>query len=316
MMDILYDTKTREPHTCTIHTVQPTIAKPGAVYNITLNPVYDKQGTIIGHEGITNNISTLVNTRQRLADETRLAEDSYRMKSAFMASMTHELRTPLNAIVGFTSVIEALSDSPERGEYVRIVRNSSDMLQRLINDIIEASTITDGNIAIEPSDVDFAQHFDDICITLAQRVQNPNVEFLKDSPCEHLYIALDIARIQQVLTNFVTNAVKFTTEGHIRLGYRYEEEKGGLYLYCEDTGAGIPRDKQAIVFDRFVKLDEFVQGTGMGLAISKSIIERCGGEIGVHSDGAGHGSTFWAFIPCSQKMATPRDACQTCEERS
>jgi len=192
--------------------------------------------------------------------------------------------------------MEALGDSPERSEYVRIVRNSTDMLQRLINDIIEASSITYGDFTIESKETDFAVDFDDICTTLAQRVQNPDVEFLRESPYDHFPTVIDIGRIQQVLTNFVTNAVKFTTKGHIRLGWKPKDN--GLYLFCEDTGKGIPADKQASVFERFVKLDEFVQGTGMGLAICKSIAERCGGDIGVISDGEGHGSTFWFWVPC------------------
>jgi signal transduction histidine kinase len=130
-------------------------------------------------------------------------------------------------------------------------------------------------------------------------VQNPNVAFQKENPYEHLYTTLDIERIQQVLTNFITNAVKFTTEGHIKLGYQYQD--GELYLFCEDTGKGIPAEKQALVFERFVKLDEFVQGTGMGLAISKSIAERCGGSICVTSEGEGKGSTFWVRIPCEKR---------------
>ncbi len=103
-----------------------------------------------------------------------------------------------------------------------------------------------------------------------------------------------------MLTNFVTNAVKFTKKGHIKVGYRYEHH--GLYFYCEDTGSGIPKEKQKIVFDRFVKLDEFVQGTGMGLAICKSIVERMGGEIGVVSEGEGKGTTFWAWVPCERRL--------------
>jgi signal transduction histidine kinase len=101
--------------------------------------------------------------------------------------------------------------------------------------------------------------------------------------------------VQQVITNFVTNAVKYTQEGHIKVGYRSEDD--GIYIYCEDTGAGIPPEKQASVFDRFVKLDDFVQGTGLGLAICKSIADRCNGRIGVVSEGAGKGSTFWLWIP-------------------
>ena len=299
VMDILYNSTNRNAVSQVIHLIHPSKGQPGVVFNITFNPVVNEEDEITGHEGIASDITRINNTRHELAEETKRAEDSVRMKSAFMASMTHELRTPLNAIVGFTSVLEALGDSPERGEYVRIIRNSSDMLQRLINDIIEASSLEAGDLKIDAHPVDFASEFEDICITLAQRVQNPNVEFQKENPYEHLYTTLDIGRIHQILTNFVTNAVKFTTEGHIKVGYKYQD--GSLYFYCEDTGKGIPAEKQASVFERFVKLDEFVQGTGMGLAISKSIAERCGGEIGVTSEGEGKGSTFWVKIPCEKR---------------
>jgi signal transduction histidine kinase len=140
--------------------------------------------------------------------------------------------------------------------------------------------------------------FDDICLSLAQRVQEPGVEFQKDNPYPTCPATLDKGRVMQLLTNFVTNAVKYTREGHIRVGYRKEQRNGidGLYFYCEDTGAGIPKDKQAAVFQRFVKLNDFVQGTGLGLSICKSIVDRCGGEIGVTGD-VGVGSTFWFWIP-------------------
>ena len=304
VMDVLYDTTTRTSTSRVIRLIQPSKGQPGTIFNITFSPVVNEEGEIIGHEGIASDITRISNTRRQLAEETKRAEDSVRMKSAFMASMTHELRTPLNAIVGFTSVLEALGDSPERAEYVRIIRNSSDMLQRLINDIIEASSLSDGPVSIEPQEVDFAAAFEDICLTLSQRVQEPAVEFQKENPYDSFVTTLDIGRVHQVLTNFVTNAVKFTKKGHIKVGYRYQEpedgsqETGNLYLYCEDTGLGIPKDKQQAVFERFVKLDEFVQGTGMGLAICKSIAERCGGEIGVNSEGEGKGSTFWILIPC------------------
>ena len=296
VMNILYDDKSHSSHTCTIHLIEPFEGQASTVFTITFNPTFNDQGEIIGHEGIASDITRITKTESELAKETVLAEESLRMKSAFMASMTHELRTPLNAIIGFTSVMEALGDSPERGEYVRIIHNSTDMLQRLINDIIEASSISYGAFPIKPEETDFALAFEDICITLAQRVQDPNVEFQKDSPLDHFHTHIDIGRIQQVLTNFVTNAVKFTTQGHIRLGWKPKDN--GLYLYCEDTGKGIPADKQSLIFEQFVKLDEFVQGTGMGLAICKSIAERCGGKIGVTSEGEDKGSTFWLWVPC------------------
>ncbi len=305
IMNILYDTTTREPRPYTLHLMQPVEGEDEVVISIVFNPIVNEQGEVIGHDGISTDITKITKTRRALEEETRRAEDSLRMKSAFMASMTHELRTPLNAIVGFTSVLEALGDSPERAEYVRIVRNSSDMLQRLINDIIVASSITDGAFTIEPKDIDFVKEFEDIAITLEQRVQESGVAFLTDSPYDHLYTTLDIGRVQQVITNFVTNAVKFTKQGHIKVGYHYEHH--GLRIYCEDTGSGIPKEKQKIVFDRFVKLDEFVQGTGMGLAICKSIAERCGGEIGVSSEGAGTGSTFWVWFPCKRVLSDEND---------
>ena len=253
-------------------------------FEISGKPIRNKDGKVTGHFGVSIDITNFMKARKELEIVTKQASESVRMKSGFMASMTHELRTPLNAIVGFTSVLSAFADSPERAEYVRIIRNSSDMLQRLINDIIDASSLTDGVISIKPEQVDFARMFDDICFTLQQRIEKPEVQFWKDNPYKSFVTTIDPGRIQQVLTNFLTNAVKFTKEGHIRLGYRYQND--GLYLFCEDTGAGIPKDK----------------GTGMGLAICKSIAESCGGKIGVDSDGAGKGSTFWLWIPCKQAV--------------
>jgi signal transduction histidine kinase len=185
-------------------------------------------------------------------------------------------------------------------EFIRIIRNNCDMLLRLINDILEASSMGQA-LAIEPTEVEFAQVFDDICQTLAQRVQEPGVEFIKDNPYTTYSTIIDKGRVQQVLTNFVTNAVKYTHQGYIKVGYRQETRDGkdGLYFYCEDTGVGIPQEKQASVFERFVKLNDFVQGTGLGLSICKAIADRCKGEIGVSSEGEGHGSTFWLWIPCT-----------------
>ena len=297
---LLYDTETREPRKYTVHLMKSAERQSGMVVILTFNPIIDADGNVVGHEGVASDITKLYNARKLLAEVTRRAKDSVRLKSGFMASMTHELRTPLNAIVGFTSVLEALGETEERAEYVRIIRNSSDMLQRLINDIIEASSITDGPTSLMPMDVNFAASFEDICLTLQSRVKDAGLAFIKDNPYTSFMTTLDIGRVQQVMTNFVTNAVKFTKQGHIRLGYRYDRH--GLYVYCEDTGIGIPGDKHEQIFERFVKLDEFVQGTGMGLAICKSIVERCGGEIGVESEGNGLGSTFWFWIPCERRL--------------
>jgi len=273
-------------------------------------PLHDKQGRLIGQFGVIRIITDLMEAQQRLKEETSRAEDSGRLKSAFLANMTHEIRTPLNAIVGFSDLLPVIDEPEERMEFIRIIRNNCDMLLRLINDILEASSMGQA-LAIEPEEVDFAQVFDDICQTLAQRVQEPGVEFIKDNPYTTFRTVLDKGRVQQVLTNFTTNAVKYTHEGHIKVGYRQEvravggaEPRQGLYFYCEDTGAGIPKEKQPKVFERFVKLNDFVQGTGLGLSICQSIADRCGGEIGVSSEGEGHGSTFWFWIPCEEIKET------------
>ena len=177
------------------------------------------------------------------------------------------------------------------------------MLMRLINDILAISSLDAGGIHIELRKVNFAKSFDDICESLRERVQVPGVEFIKDNPYTEFVTCIDNERILQVITNFVTNAVKYTKEGHIKVGYRNEERlsKGemtdGVYIYCEDTGAGIPKEKQSSVFERFVKLNDYVQGTGLGLAICKAIADRCNGMIGVTSEGDGKGSTFWFWIP-------------------
>jgi signal transduction histidine kinase len=175
------------------------------------------------------------------------------------------------------------------------------MLLRLINDILEISTMDGNAIVITPEDVDFAQVFDDICESLQQRIQNPDVQFIKDNPYPTIQLSVDPRRIQQVITNFVTNAIKYTQKGHIKVGYEVTPTASAtpatLYIYCEDTGAGIPKEKQGTVFDRFVKLNDYIQGTGLGLSICKAIAARCGGQIGVESEGEGHGSTFWIRIP-------------------
>ena len=264
-------------------------------YSVIGIPIFNKEGQLTEYFGLSRNITSLMEAQEKLRVETARAEDSGRLKAAFLANMTHEIRTPLNAIVGFSDLLPMIEDDSEKKEFIRIIRNNCDMLLRLINDILEASNIDSRPMNIEPTDVDFAQAFDDICQTLEQRVEEPGVQFIKDNPYTTFPTHLDKGRIQQVITNFVTNAVKYTHQGHIKVGYR--QEQGGLYIYCEDTGAGIPKDKQDSVFERFVKLNDYVQGTGLGLSICKTIAERCGGRIGVSSEGDGTGSTFWIWIP-------------------
>ena len=326
-----------EPHTFNfkrhfLHT--PTNPNPQWLY-INGQSVLDEEGKVIALFGILRDVTAIMETQSELHKETKRAEESGYMKSAYLANMSHEIRTPLNAIVGFSDLLHVVDDDTERKEFIRIVQNNCDILLRLINDIIEASDMGQA-LNIEPADIDFARVFDDICQTIAQHVDAAGVEFIKDNPYDTFPTTLDKGRIQQVITNFVSNAVKFTNEGHIKVGYKASpapseggetqtsnlksqssnpksqtsnlksqtsnlKSQCGLYIYCEDTGAGIPKEKQASVFDRFVKLHDHVQGTGLGLSICKNIVERCGGTIGVNSEGPGCGSTFWCWIPCERK---------------
>ena len=261
-------------------------------------PEYDVNGQLKGSFGIWRNIQGLMRKQEQLKRETERAKDSGHQKSVFLANMTHEIRTPLNAIVGFSDLLQALEDNDQKRELIRIIHNNCDMLLRLINDILVLSSVDSTGLELIPERVDFSKEFDVVCQSLAQRIENPNVKFLQENPLPSLFITIDNRRIQQVITNFVTNAVKNTQQGHIRVGYRVEDGADGqsIYVYCEDTGLGIPADQQARIFERFVKLNDFVQGTGLGLSICKAIIDHCGGEIGVDSE-VGKGSTFWFKIP-------------------
>ena len=265
-------------------------------------PVFDGEGRLTGAFGLIRNITGLMKKQEMLKQETERANDSGRLKSVFLANMTHEIRTPLNAIVGFSDLLQAIDSPDDKKEMIRVIHNNCDMLLRLVNDILVLSSADSNVMEIIPEDIDAAREFDDLCQSLAQRVQEPGVEFIKDNPYTTLLTRLDAARINQVFINFVTNAVKYTHQGHIKVGYRMEERQGrqGFYAYCEDTGSGIPADQQGRIFERFVKLNDFVQGTGLGLSICKAIIEKCGGEIGVDSE-EGKGSTFWFWIPATIK---------------
>ena len=266
-------------------------------------PEYDEHGKLLGAFGVWRNINDLMHKQDQLRKETKRAHESGQMKSLFLANMTHEIRTPINAIVGFTEVLSSLPTGEEKKEVIQIIKNNCDMLLRLINDILTASSLESGHMDIKPIEVDFAKTFNELFESLRPRVQEPGVVLLKDNPYATLPIKVDVERVSQVITNFLTNAVKYTHQGHIKLGYRTEvrtvdgKQREGLYAYCEDTGAGISPKAQQKIFERFFKVDDFVQGTGLGLSICKAFTDACHGDIGVISEGKDKGSVFWMWIP-------------------
>lgn len=249
----------------------------------------------------------LQDKNKELAAAKEQAEQSNKLKSAFLANMSHEIRTPLNAIVGFSELLKDTEVPEEREEFWNIIHTNNDLLLRLIGDILDLSKIESGMIELRPERYDVALLFGEIYAAMEQRMHNPQVQLLMDQPYSSCMVTLDRNRMSQVVTNFVTNAIKFTREGHIRMAYRVEN--GGIFLSVEDTGIGIEKEKLDKVFERFYKLNDFAQGTGLGMSICQAIMDSTGGRIGVDSE-ADKGSTFWAWFPCADIEISEKEEVQ------
>lgn len=273
---------------------------PNQYLHILANPVTDEKGELIGvvlkKEDVT--LQKRAENELRLAKEK--AEESDRLKSAFLANMSHEIRTPLNAIVGFSGLLAVTDTAEEKEEYINIINSNNDLLLQLINDILDLAKIEAGTLEFVSSDVDINQLMADIEQTSRLKAADGvQVSFVEKLP--HCLIRVDKNRVSQVLTNFINNALKFTTEGSIRFGYRHEGNE--LYFYVTDTGCGIAPEELDRVFNRFVKLNSFAQGTGLGLSICQMIIKKLDGRIGADST-IGKGSTFWFTLPDSLLIDT------------
>ncbi|WP_270544533.1 MULTISPECIES: ATP-binding protein [Butyricimonas] len=261
--------------------------------------VGDRDGE--GHPTLLVGGSLLIDERKKMEEELlkakEAAEISNHLKSAFLANMSHEIRTPLNAIVGFSNVLAYTEDENERQEYIKIIENNNTLLLQLIGDILDLSKIEAGVFEFVYSKVNLNVLLMEVIRAARLRLKNDSVvvEFVECLP--ECVICSDVNRLMQVMNNLITNAIKFTTKGSIRVGYRLREDES-LYFYVSDTGCGIPADKLKEVFGRFVKLNSFQQGTGLGLSICESIVTRLGGQIGVMSE-VGQGSTFWFTLPKS-----------------
>ena len=221
------------------------------------------------------------------------AEESDKLKSAFLANMSHEIRTPLNAIVGFSELLTTTTDPVKKATFSQYVSSNSDLLLGLINDILDVSKFEAGYVNFKHEQFDLSALFQEIYDTFQKKVK-PDVLFVCDIKNDNCIVEFDKNRTAQIINNFITNSNKYTKEGFIKFGYVCED--GGVRIFVQDTGIGIPDDKKSKVFNRFEKLDSFAQGTGLGLSICKSIAEAAGGKVGFESE-AGRGSTFWAWIP-------------------
>ena len=254
---------------------------------------YRPQDNVIEMLCINFDITQLKETEQMLIKAKEKAEEADRLKSAFLANMSHEIRTPLNAIVGFSSMLEEAEDQEEKHQYITIIEDNNKLLLQLISDILDLSKIEAETFDIIPKRVNAKQ----LCNDLFQAMQmktSPQVELrLKDNLPE-LTFTSDKNRLYQVLLNFVTNALKFTSEGNITIDYQIDGNE--VKFSVQDTGMGIEPEKQEAIFTRFVKLNSFIPGTGLGLSICQSIVTQLGGKIGVESE-PGKGSCFWFTHP-------------------
>lgn len=251
---------------------------------IVANPVFSDHekllGVVIRIEDITK--QKHVELELRLAKEK--AEESDRLKSAFLANMSHEIRTPLNAIVGFSGVLTTDEcDMESRQEYASIIQKNSDLLLRLINDILDISRLETGRLQFTFEEYEIVSVCRSVMATTSYGKRD-QVAYVFEPACEPFLLVTDVQRLQQILINLLSNANKFTERGSITLGFDVCEQEDCVYFYVADTGCGIPENKQQRVFERFEKLDEYVQGTGLGLAICKLTITMMGGDIWVDKD--------------------------------
>ena len=243
---------------------------------------------------VNYDITELKETERKLIAARDKAEELDRLKSAFLANMSHEIRTPLNAIVGFSSLLTETEDMKDRKQYMAIVQENTELLLQLISDILDLSKMESGAFEFVKSDTDVNLLCSEIIRSLRMKVP-AGVELVFEECLPGCHVWADKNRLNQVISNFINNALKFTFSGSITLGY-YRQTDGYLRFYVRDTGMGIPKNKIKTVFDRFVKLNSFVHGTGLGLSICKSLVEQMGGTIGVESE-EGEGSCFWFTYP-------------------
>jgi PAS domain S-box-containing protein len=255
---------------------------------------YRPQDGVIEMLCINYDITPLKETEQKLIIARDKAEELDRLKSAFLANMSHEIRTPLNSIVGFSSLLAETDDREERQEYIKIVETNNELLLQLVSDILDLSKIESGTFDFVRSDLDVNESCMKIIKSMEMKVpETVDLVFEKYMPDCHIYT--DKNRFMQVITNFINNALKFTKQGTIALGYE-QTVPHEIKFYVRDTGVGIPKEKIDSIFERFVKLNTFVQGTGLGLSICKSLVSQMGGKIGVEST-EGEGSCFWFTHP-------------------
>lgn len=247
--------------------------------------------------GSIKDITQQKSFENEMIENNEKVQQSDRLKSYFLANMSHEIRTPLNAILGFTELLSTSDNMEDKKDYSAVVKRNNELLLHLINDILDLSKIEAGILDFVFSEVDVNNLISDIARCFRLKIEsNQNISIVSKPQLESCIIFTERNRLQQVLSNFVTNAIKFTEKGIIEIGYQYKPNQ--LYFYVSDTGMGIPNEKKEEIFDRFSKLDNFKAGSGLGLSICKLIVTKLNGKIGVETE-QGTGSKFWFTLPCT-----------------
>ena len=258
--------------------------------SFTYSAVEDEAGNVVVITFIQRDITEDIIYQQNLITAKNKAEEADKLKSTFLANMSHEIRTPLNAIVGFSELLTETDDAEEKFEYKQLIETNSEILLKLIGDILDLSKIEVGSIDINRQKLNLCQLCDELYRSFQQRIKNPKVILKLINPYTKCVANFDKYRFMQIFTNFATNAIKYTPQGEIVMGY--ECMPGQVRIYVKDSGIGIPEEKKNRIFSRFEKLDTFAQGTGLGLSICKAIADATGGEVGFKSK-ANIGSEFW-----------------------
>ena len=258
---------------------------------------YDPDHGIVDIVGVNFNITKLKEVEAKLTEAKEKAEEADRLKSAFLANMSHEIRTPLNAIVGFSGLLVDTDDPEEKEQYMAVVAENNDLLLQLISDILDLAKVEAGTFEMVDGEVDVNLLCTDIVQALQMKVPQ-GVQLRFEAGTDGFCFISAKNRIHQVISNLVNNAIKFTAEGAITIGYLLRNDE--IEFYVQDTGIGIDSEMQSKIFGRFVKLNNFIHGTGLGLSICHSIVQQLGGRIGVQSE-PGKGSRFWFTHPLSEK---------------